>query len=301
MTSTAPLAHAKRAAYIQYIKSNLLLEWRCLCQPKMYLCILLGALAQFFHNAAHNFVYYLAGVYGVYGGPANQLVDLGFLALSPSIANLSFLPSNGCLYSVAIIAVGVACSPTFTTVFVGNANVRSLHMLWRGLMVCSMSIILRVVSFLLTILPAPAPQCAEGEFDPPKTASEIFFKFDTEKGCSDLIFSSHMMYGITACGIVTHYLVQGMKRDDVTVRERWCKYALIALCVSLVISEGFCIVAQNRHYTVDVWTAAYAVPLVWIAFFHFVPNDPSPVPAVAPILKRGIEDESDESPETATV
>lgn len=85
-----------------------------------------------------------------------------------------------------------------------------------------------------------------------------------------------MMYGITATGIVCHYLTRSLKRSDVSRKEKLIKWGISLFCVAVVIAEGFCIIAQNRHYSVDVWTSAYAVPLTWIAFDYFVPADPVP-------------------------
>ena len=260
------------------VKENLIIEWNHFRNPKIFCGIFFGALAQYVHNVCHNYVYYLAGVYEVYGGPSNQLTDLGFKAL-PSIADLSFLPSNGCLYSLGVIAALVAISPVFTRKYFKTDTIRTVQILWRALVVCSVAIVFRCVSFLVTILPAPAPQCAEAEFNPPDSTSEIFLKFDTDNGCSDLIFSSHMMYGLIATGIVTDYTIRSLRTQPegtVSILERWLKYSLIFVCVGLVIAEAFCIVAQNRHYTVDVWTSCYAVPLTWIAFLYFIPNDPGP-------------------------
>ena len=166
--------------------SNLKQEWDHFKLPAIWVGILVGAIMQWVHNIAHNYVYYLAGVYGVYGGPENHLVDMGFKALQPPISDLSFLPSNGCLYAIAAIAAIVAGSPIVTNVIIRDESVRVVQILWRGLLVCSLTIVLRCISFLLTILPSPAPHCSPAEFDPPSTASDIFFKFDTENGCSDL-------------------------------------------------------------------------------------------------------------------
>jgi hypothetical protein len=168
------------------LKTTLKDEWTHLKVPVIFWGIVVGAIMQWLHNVAHNYVYYLAGVYGVYGGPENHLVDMGFKALQPPISDLSFLPSNGCLYALGLIAGIVSLSPLFTNVIIRDESVRVIQILWRGLVVCSITVILRCVSFLLTILPSPAPHCSKAEFDPPTTASEIFFKFDTENGCSDL-------------------------------------------------------------------------------------------------------------------
>jgi hypothetical protein len=111
---------------------------------------------------------------------------MGFMALQPSIAGLSFLPSNGLLYSLGAIAAIVALTPVFTNVVIRDSSVRVVQILWRALVVCSIAIVFRCIAFLVTILPAPAPQCTEADFNPPQTVSEILFKFDTDNGCSDL-------------------------------------------------------------------------------------------------------------------
>lgn len=237
-------------------------EWEFLRDRKIFLAIFFGGIVfQFFHNVAHNYVYYLAGKYKVYGGADNQLVDLGFKALEPfrSLVYLSFLPSNGCLYALGVIAL-------LTSIANSTSWVR---IIWRALLVCSIAIFLRCVSFLLTILPAPAPQCAQSLFDPPSSALSIFFRFSTDNGCSDLIFSSHMMYGLIATCTVVHY-------SSTCYAKTGMKYCIIGLCLSLNIAQGVCIVAQERHYTIDVWTSMYVVPLTWVCFYHLIPSDPTP-------------------------
>jgi hypothetical protein len=289
--------------YMKSVGTRLVAEWEVFKLPVVWSWIIVGALMQWVHNIMHNYVYYLAGVYQVYGGPDNQLTDLGFEAF-PDWSNLSFLPSNGCLYSLGLIAFIVAIMPIFvgSQKFFIHPNIHTIQIIWRGLICVSICVVFRCVSFIVTILPAPAPQCSQARFDPPSTASEILFKFDTENGCSDLIFSSHMMYGITAAGIVTVYLVKGLNyaKDngiDVPKWERWTKIGLIVLCVCLVLMEAFSIVCQERHYSVDVWNALYACPLTWIAFYHFVPDDPAPK-AEAVVVEEGREMQN---PETMNV
>lgn len=54
----------------------------------------------------------------------------------------------------------------------------------------------------LQLLPSSAQHCAEDEFDPPKNWGEIFTHVSVSGGCSDLIYSGHMMYAILAtCAI----------------------------------------------------------------------------------------------------
>jgi hypothetical protein len=167
-------------------------------------------------------------------------------------------------------------SPSFTTVIIRDSKVRAVQMFWRVLTVCSFMVVSRCVSFLLTILPSPAPHCTKGQFSPPRTLSDILFGFDTENGCSDLIFCSHILYGVMAANVVTLYVLKqrfpDFRRYTLEIR---LKYALIFIMWSLVVAEGLCIVAQERHYSVDVWIALFVVPLGWVSFYQFCPKDPA--------------------------
>jgi hypothetical protein len=75
-------------------------------------------------------------------------------------------------------------------------------------------------------------------------------------------------------------------------REIWLKRSLIVLMWSLVICQACLIIAQQSHYTVDVWTALYVVPLCWIAFQHYVPNDPIPKATDLLMLEKDAADEA---------
>ena len=282
-TAISAPAKSRHRSYFKQVGNNLIIEWRIFKKPIVFSWIIVGCIMQWVHNIAHNYVYYLAGQYGVYGGPEDQLTDLGFEAF-PDWSNLKFLPSNGCLYSLGIIAFVIAVSPIFSLggnrCILRSPKISSVQILWRALICVSVAVVFRCVSFLITILPAPAPQCAEATFNPPNTVSEILFHFDTENGCSDLIFSSHMMYGLTAVSIVTLYIHLGLKdaKESGYAVGKWekrSKVGLIVFCWLLVLMEGFSIICQERHYSIDVWNALYVVPMIWIVFYHFYPTDPA--------------------------
>lgn len=75
---------------------------------------------------------------------------------------------------------------------------------------------------------------------------------------------------------VHHYTIMGLRGYAPKRMERLIKYIFVVFCYGVVILEGLAIIRQQAHYSIDVFTSAYAVPLVWIAFFHFFPKDPTP-------------------------
>ena len=213
----------------------------------------------------HNVVYYLEGIYGVFGGPTNALQDLGFM-LIPEIntSSLPFLPTNGILFGLFAIGFVALSFPFFFPLKFSFSPVQAL---WRGSFVASICVFLRTISFIFTLLPAPNIHCQRyltganlnGEsFYPPQSLAEIFSAFGTDSGCGDLIFSSHVMYALVVVCTMFHYYPTNLIR-----------YILAILVITLAL---LCI-AQRSHYTVDVIVACYTVPLVWLSLCHLIPRD----------------------------
>ena len=261
-------------SYFQWVKGNFVTGFIYLRYWKIWMTVILGGLMQFLHNAAHNYVYYLASIYGVYGGPDNMLTDLGFEAFR-DMPNLSFWP-NFCLFLLAALTIVFAISPFFTRKIIRSSSIHPLQILWRAIWVTTFTIILRCTSFFITILPSPAKHCSERNFAPRESTGPMFSYFNTGSGCSDLIFSSHVMYGLIAVVTVHFYTVQDLKTYHPPLYERLLKYAFVVLMWVIVLWEAIAIVRQKTHYSIDVFTALYAVPSTWIVFYHFVPNDPIP-------------------------
>ena len=264
----------KIRAYLAWVVKDQRKELSYVLYWKILLGLLIGGAFQYLHVVASNYAYVLADNHRVYGGVANRLVDLGFIQLADA-PDLSFFP-NFCLYLVGALSVAFGITAYFTRDVIRNPIVRPIQMLWRSVLVASIAITLRCSTFLITIVPAPAEHCAMGTWDPPTTKAEIFTRFDNGGGCGDLIFSGHMMYGIIAALAVTHYTVIGMRGMKTDTIELIAKLSFVLICWGIVAMEAVSIVQQHVHYSVDVLVASYSVPLIWIAFYHFVPTDPVP-------------------------
>jgi hypothetical protein len=179
--------------YTIWLKQNALLELDFWKYSKVWGVLLLTAFVQYIHVVSHNLVYYLTAEYHVYGGTKNQLVDMGFKAFDWA-ADLWFWP-NFCLYFVAALGITFTLSIFFTRKMITNPNVHTAHIAWRACVVACIVLPLRCISFLITILPAPANHCSlEGDgdlkFNPPKSVGEIFTIFDVNYGCGDLYVES---------------------------------------------------------------------------------------------------------------
>lgn len=120
--------------------------------------------------------------------------------------------------------------------------------------------LLRTITFLSTILPAPADHCQPGAGAvPPETVWDILFTL--RDGCGDLLFSGHMCFAMVLACIMQKY-------------GRYTPLKVFIWCASCVL--GIMIVAARKHYSVDVILAAYTVPLVFIALERYFPDMPMP-------------------------
>ncbi|EER06384.1 conserved hypothetical protein [Perkinsus marinus ATCC 50983] len=187
------------------------------------------------HNWVHNCVYMLAGQYGVYGPygrPGNPVVDLLFELFGPGPVDWTPAPGDVILYCTIVMGVLYALRPLlFPFPF------RTMNILWRWAVVASLATYARLASFIFTILPGPAEHCSEANFNPPTTAGEVFKRIFVSGGCSDLIFSGHMLYVISVTCALFRYS---------------CNKYLKIFVLLLTILQAFLIVASRSHYSVDV-------------------------------------------------
>jgi len=85
---------------------------------------------------------------------------------------------------------------------------------------------------------------------------------DAFYGCGDLCFSSHTIFVMVFTLIYTQY-------GD----NRMLKYFMWLL----VLGFGLLIIAARKHYSIDVVVAFYTVPLLWVVYDHFWPDEILPI------------------------
>ncbi len=150
--------------------------------------------------------------------------------------------------------------------------------LTRMLAVVAACQLLRVAAFSVTQLPAPARHCRPGEptaqLPPPRTWADILLvdvSRQVNRGCGDLIFSSHVTFILT---IVLTYCRYGEWRA-----AKAAGWALVALnCVVIL--------ASRKHYSVDLVVALFTVPLVWAAVAQRLHDPPQRGGAAQPLLPK---------------
>jgi hypothetical protein len=123
-----------------------------------------------------------------------------------------------------------------------------------SVLVCAQT--LRIISFLVTILPGPNYHCRPGSaaYDPPTSLRDIFWRQDAFFGCGDLVFSSHTIF-VTLCTLT--YTQYG--------RSTPLKVVSWIVCFLF----GLIVIAARKHYSLDIVVALYTVPLLWIAHNFF--------------------------------
>ncbi|KAL7687286.1 putative sphingomyelin synthase-like domain-containing protein [Plasmopara halstedii] len=250
-----------KASFINYVKIELQLlskEWKIILP-----CVIM----QYVHAIFHNLAYYIQGKY-LSTEQRFTLHDLGF-ELMPELtgfaADISEILVFAAIFGPAIILI--LTIPLFRQ---EPGRPRYLVIvLKRSLMQFSICLFFRIISFLVTALPGSADHCElkfddsclalnpgdpvscvvpNPDFDPPST-SEIFTRLNALKGCGDLMFSSHTIYTVSLI---------------LTVWKFWPNRYGITIMVSVQIAIAFLIVASRKHYTLDVFTALYVVPLIWL-------------------------------------
>jgi hypothetical protein len=219
--------------------------------------LLLVTFWQYLHKVGTNVAYYLHR-------PGPALYDTGF-ELVPKLAPEYRFLSEIVFLCLFVSGLGVCVSPLFIkqTPHPGTKRLYAVICLLRFFTVASVAQTLRVISFLATLLPGPAPHCQPGskEYMPPE-GIEIFTRLDALKGCGDLIFSSHTIF-VTICVLSV--------QKYVTSPEPWARvfrgsmWALLAAMFVLVI-------AARKHYTVDVVIALYVTPLLWYVIDREFPD-----------------------------
>ena len=185
--------------------------------------------------------------------PAVALSDLGFLLVPEWGTAAGWRFSEHCTVALFCALGGLLALPFVLR----EAGYLAGAALKRVLLVVSTCQLLRCASFLVTRLPSPAPHCRPGasvaERRPADLSSWMWVDVarQSTRGCGDLIFSSHVCWGMAVALSVHRY---GRSR-----RATAAAAALLGL-------QAFGILAARKHYSVDVVVAWYTTPLVWAAW-----------------------------------
>jgi hypothetical protein len=111
---------------------------------------------------------------------------------------------------------------------------------------------IRVISFLLTVLPSQNPNCYRHRFPPPPedwfSWIEIGMRPQSHGGCNDLIVSGHATVLTTFCCFAAS--VAGHKLVSIAL------WSMLAIDFLMEVYEGF-------HYSVDMWLGALIGCMMW--------------------------------------
>ncbi|KAG3106846.1 hypothetical protein PC121_g108 [Phytophthora cactorum] len=247
--------------FVNYVKIELQLlakEWKIILP-----CVFM----QYAHAIFHNLAYYIQAHY-LSTEQRFTLHDLGYELmgeLTGFAADLSDI-----LVFATIFAPAIALVLTIPLFRQEPGRPRYLVIvLKRCLLQISICLVFRCISFLVTALPGPADHCElkfndaclaanpddpvpcvvpNPDFNAP-SIGELFTRLDSLNGCGDLMFSSHTIYTVSFI---------------LTVWKYWPNKYGITIMVCVQITIAFLIVASRKHYTLDVFSALYIVPLFWL-------------------------------------
>ena len=195
--------------------------------------------------------------------PAPALHDVGF-ELLPELGARWFVASEA-VTALAFCAFGLWLLSPFA---LPAPRFHAVAALSRMLAVVSACQLLRVAAFSATQLPSPAQHCRPGaptaRLPPARDVVDVLLvnvARQVNRGCGDLIFSSHVTFTLTMALIYHRYGGHAAAKA-----AAWAGVALNALLI----------VASRKHYSVDVVVAAFTVPLVWLALDARLRDPPPP-------------------------
>ena len=186
---------------------------------------------------------------------ACRLQELGarWFVASEAVTTLAF-----CCFGLWVLSPFAVPAPRF----------HAVAALSRMLAVVSACQLLRIAAFTATQLPSPATHCRPGAptstLPPARSVADVLLvdvARQVNRGCGDLIFSSHVTFTLTM--VLTYQRYGGCRAAKLVA---WVGVALNALLI----------VASRKHYTVDIVVAAFTVPLVWAAFEARLRDPPQP-------------------------
>jgi len=236
---------------LSYARTQAGREWILL--KREFLLLLVCLVMQWVHLVATNVAYYMHI-------PREPLHDLGF-AMLPALTPYQQVASEVLFWLIVSSTIAFALSPL---VVCYARPVYSVQIFARYFAVCMYAQALRIVSFLVTILPSPNYHCRPDapDYNPPRTLYAILnpLEKDPYRGCGDLVFSSHTIF-VMLCVMTFVKYAPWMPK----------KYP-----ISLALLFAVLVVMARKHYTVDVVVALYTVPLLWLAYEQIRPDSLPP-------------------------
>jgi len=209
------------------------------------------------------------------------LRDIAFEAL-PTLTGSWWLLSEYIFWFMFCLSIGLILSIFLVRWSAPHGRSLYVCVIFRRILMTVVCLqVLRCISFLVTTLPGPSRQCLyevpeylnatqmiEGSADdsgnpsqwgwaPPKNISDILSTVNTSKGCGDLMFSSHTIFTMTFVCITYKYF-------------NWCLLKIVMTVCQVVILP--LILMAKKHYTIDVFTALYATPLVFEILWIYFPD-----------------------------
>jgi hypothetical protein len=273
MSSPSPDADASGANYerLSYSERSGWLSWRSKEELRLHLkiekailraewkIIALGLVWQYVHSVATNFVYWLER--NLDDCQRKPLYDLGY-ELFPRLRGRSAAASEVLVDTMFFIVALEFLAVIFIKLKPPHGRTLYLTTILRRVMACLFVLqTLRITSFLITLLPGAASQCRpnSGDWNPPKTVVDVLFRIDATTGCGDLMFSSHTIFTMTIVMVTLKYF-------------SYPPLAIFAVAMQTAIAP--LIIAARKHYSLDVFTALYVVPMWW-TLFDFLSPDPT--------------------------
>eukprot|EP00033_Pygsuia_biforma_P000451 GCRY01000536.1.p1 GENE.GCRY01000536.1~~GCRY01000536.1.p1 ORF type:complete len:361 (-),score=81.42 GCRY01000536.1:641-1723(-) len=158
---------------------------------------------------------------------------------------------------VLFVEVALALLWITTPLFRRNSQFAFALAFKHGSVVMAQGILLRILSYMVTSLPAPTPHCLPGaeEFHPPRTVYEIFFSSNTDTCCGDLVFSGHCFHTFMLTLLVHKF---GAK-DRVHNIVRGIMWFLFPF-------QLFFLLVLRQHYTLDLVVAIYVTVMLFYLY-----------------------------------
>ena len=251
-----------------------------------WIYILVGFVIIYLHVTAHNLAYYLAS-------PSEPLHDILYTVIPEISENSPLFAMNS--YMLLFMFTFIAATG-FSLLVVRYPNVlrrTALGYINRFFVVINVTQPLRIITFLVTQVPAPNPNCRALSFNPPKTLADILNQNAGagDRGCGDLIFSSHAMFGLLIVLMHVKYLglskyeriegktditdkpqqqfqhINSQRQPAVIVvisrKQYLLRLAVIWFVALCFIIDLYLIIASRKHYTVDIVVSLYTTYMVW--------------------------------------